>query len=481
MEESAPVGVRRPCRSSPGRLRDAPASETVTRCVLPFRGFVRHSVRSFFYGETCHPSDSTLQSDRPHVVILGGGFGGLAAAKALRRAPVDVTLVDQWNHHLFQPLLYQVATAALSPSDIAVPIRRILRGQPNAATLLAKAVDVDPKGKRVLFAGGALSYDYLILATGATHSYFGHPEWAEAAPGLKALEDALEIRQRILLAFESAEWETDPCRQQAWQTFVIIGGGPTGVELAGAIAEIARQVTTLDFRRINPGKTRVLLVEAGPRLIPSFAPELSLRAAEALSHLGVEVATGNPVTALDEGGITVKGERVDALTILWAAGVEGSPLGRSLGVPLAPGGRVSVNSDLSVGGVPGLFVIGDLAYLSQDGRPLPALAPVAVQEGRRAAKNILRCIEGLPGLPFVYHSRGTLATIGRAAAVAEVGGLKFSGLVAWWLWLLVHIVWLIGFRNRFLVMAEWAWIYFRNDRGARLITGSAQRPFKERS
>ncbi|MFZ1377185.1 MAG: NAD(P)/FAD-dependent oxidoreductase [Geothrix sp.] len=416
---------------------------------------------------------------RPHVVILGGGFGGLAAAKALRRAPVDVTLIDQRNHHLFQPLLYQVATAALNPSDIAVPIRQILRRQRNASVLLAEAVAVDPIGKRVLLSDGvnpegAVPYDFLILATGVTHSYFGHPEWAGAAPGLKTIEDALEIRKRILLAFESAEWETDPARQRAWLTFILVGGGPTGVELAGAIAEIARHVMTRDFRRIDPAKARVLLIEAGPRILPGFAPELSQWATEAISRLGVEVFTGNPVTALDNGGVTVHGEKIEARTILWAAGVEGSPLASSLGAPLASGGRIPVQPDLSLTEAPGVFVIGDLASLHQDGQPLPALAPVAVQEGRHAARNILRALQGLPGLPFTYHSRGMLATIGRAAAVGEVARLRFTGFAAWLFWLLVHIAWLIGFRNRFLVLTEWAWTYLRYERGARLITGPKQ-------
>ncbi|MDE3244861.1 MAG: NAD(P)/FAD-dependent oxidoreductase [Acidobacteriota bacterium] len=418
---------------------------------------------------------------RPRIVILGGGFGGLTAAKALRGAQAEVTLIDQRNHHLFQPLLYQVATAALNPSDIAVPIRQILRKQRNTSVLLAEAVGVDTKGKRVLLSGGTVPYDFLILAAGVTHSYFGHPEWAEAAPGLKTIEEALEIRKRILLAFESAEWETDLARQKAWLTFIIVGGGPTGVELAGAIAEIARHVMTRDFRRIDPGKARVLLMEAGPRILPGFSPELSKRAAEALSRLGVEVSTGHPVTELDEAGATVGVERVEARTIFWAAGVEASPLARSLGVPLDSGGRVPIQADLSVAGAPGLFVIGDLASLKQDGQPLPALAPVAVQEGRHAAKNILRAIHGRPGLPFTYRSRGMLATIGRAAAVAEVAGLKVHGFLAWLFWLLVHIVWLIGFRNRFLVVAEWAWTYFRYERGARLITGTVQRASGKRS
>ena len=431
------------------------------------------------------PAPAAIPRERPRVVILGGGFGGLAAAKALRGAPVDVTLIDQRNHHLFQPLLYQVATAALNPSDIAVPIRRILRRQQNASVLLAEAVGVDPIGKRVLLSDGVIPegvipYDFLILATGVTHSYFGHPEWAEAAPGLKTIEDALEIRKRILLAFEAAEWEIEPTRQKAWLTFIIVGGGPTGVELAGAIAEIARHVMTRDFRRIDPGRARVLLMEAGPRILPGFAPELSQWATEAISRLGVEVLTGNPVTALDEGGATVRGEKIEARTILWAAGVEGSPLAHSLGVPLASGGRIPVQPDLSLAGASGLFVIGDLASLQQDGQALPALAPVAVQEGRHATRNILRALQGLPGLPFTYHSRGMLATIGRAAAVGEVARLRFTGFTAWLFWLLVHIAWLVGFRNRFLVLTEWAWTYLRYERGARLITGPKQGELPDR-
>ena len=415
----------------------------------------------------------------PRVVILGGGFGGLAAAKALRGARVAVTLIDQKNHHLFQPLLYQVATAALNPSDIALPIRSILRKQGNTSVLLAKALAVDPERKQVLLADGAIPYDFLILAAGTTHSYFGHPEWAMDAPGLKTMEDALAVRERILLAFESAEWEPDPARQQAWLTFTVVGGGPTGVELAGAIAEIARHVMTRDFRRIKPGKARVLLVEAGPRILPGFSPKLAGKASEALAHLGVEVFTGQPVTALDQRAVTIADERVESRTILWAAGVGGSPLARSLGVPLGPGGRVPVQPDLTVAGAPGLFVIGDLAFLEQDGRPLPALAPVAVQEGRHAAGNIQRSLKGLEGRPFTYRSRGTLATIGRAAAVADLGGLECSGFAAWLLWLLVHITWLIGFRNRFLVLAEWAWTYLRYERGARLITGTTSRRSSE--
>jgi len=411
----------------------------------------------------------------PRVVIVGGGFGGLAAAKAFRGSSVQVTLIDRRNHHLFQPLLYQVASAALNPSDIAVPIRGILRKERNVSVLLGEVRGVDTQNKQVLLAGGTVPYDFLILAAGAAHSYFGHPEWARFAPGLKTIEDAIEIRKRILLAFESAEWEPDPARQKALLTFTVVGGGPTGVELAGAIAEISRHVLSRDFRRISPGMARILLVEAGPRILSSFSPESSRKALADLARLGVEVITGRALTALDENSATLGAERIETRTILWAAGIEGSPLAGSLGVPLDRGGRVPVRTDLGVEGLPGVYVIGDLASLNQGGEPLPALAPVAVQEGRHAAAMVLRACRDLPGLPFTYTSRGTLATIGRAAAVAEVAGLRFSGFLAWILWLLVHIVWLIGFRNRFLVMAEWAWTYFRYERGARLITGSVRR------
>jgi NADH dehydrogenase len=421
--------------------------------------------------------DAADAPDRlPHVVILGGGFGGLYAARALAGAPVRVTVVDKRNHHVFQPLLYQVATAALSPSDIATPIRRILRRQSNASVILAEAVKIDTKARRVDLADGSLDYSFLILATGVMHSYFGRDDWSRNAPGLKTVEDALEIRRRILLGFEAAEREPDPREQRRWLTFVVIGGGPTGVELAGALGEIARHVLTRDFRRIDPSSARIVLIEAGPRILPSFAPELSSWATEKLGRLGVEVMTRAPVTAIDARGIGIGESTIEAGTVLWAAGVSAPPLTHSLGVPLDAAGRVIVGGDLMVPGAPEVFVIGDLARFDQDGRPLPGNAPVAIQQGRHAAANVVRAIGGLPYATFRYRDRGALATIGRAAAVAERGRVRISGLLAWVLWLVVHIFWLIGFRNRFLVLAEWAWAYLRYERGARLITGDSRIP-----
>jgi len=432
----------------------------------------------------------------PHVVILGGGFGGLYAARALRRAPVRVTLIDRRNHHLFQPLLYQVATAALNPSDIAQPIRRILRKQRNATVMLAEVPAIDVAGRRVILAEDEVAYDYLIVATGATHSYFGHDAWGRFAPGLKSIEDALAIRRHVLLAYEAAEREIDPSRRQAWLTFVIVGGGPTGVELAGALGEISRHVLARDFRRIDPGSARIVLIEGGPRLLPAFPPDLSASAARQIARLGVEVRTGAPVTAIDEDGVTLGGgesaagtaggpamggratgggaggeRRIAARTVLWAAGVAASPLARSLGAPLDRAGRVPVAPDLTVPGAPGVFVIGDLASLQQDGRPIPGVAPAAIQMGRHAARNIVRAVRGKPLRPFRYRDKGSLATIGRAAGVADFGRVRLSGIVAWLAWLFVHIFFLIGFRNRFLVLFEWAWTYATYERGARLITG----------
>jgi NADH dehydrogenase len=414
-------------------------------------------------------ADSIIK--QAHVVVVGAGFGGLCAVQALRRASVRVTLVDRRNHHLFQPLLYQVATAALNPSDIAVPIRRVLRHQKNTTVILADVCAVDIAGRRLLLADGELAFDKLILATGATHSYFAHPEWQEFAPGLKTIEDALEIRQRVLLAYEAAEREPDPERRRQWLHFVVVGGGPTGVELAGALAEIARLILLKDFRQIDPASARVTLIEAGSRILSAYSPESSQNAMRQLEYLGVRIVVGTPVDAIDERGVTFDRQRIESRTVLWAAGVAASPLARSLGVPLDHVGRVKVRPDLTISGAPDIYVIGDLAALEQDGSPVPGVAPAAMQMGRHASRQILRSLRGQPPQPFRYFDKGSLATIGKAAAVAEVAGLKLSGLIAWLAWLTIHIVSLIGFRNRFMVLAEWAWIYLRNERGARLITG----------
>jgi NADH:ubiquinone reductase (H+-translocating) len=408
----------------------------------------------------------------PRVVIVGSGFAGLAAARALRRAAVRLTVVDRRNHHLFQPLLYQVASAALSPGDIAYPIRAILARQKNTEVLLADAVSIDTASRQLVLSDGRLPYDFLIVATGARHAYFGHDEWERFAPGLKSLEDALEIRRRILLAFERAERETDPERRRNLLTFVVVGAGPTGVELSAAIAEISREVLVEDFRAIDPREARIVLVEAGPRVLSSYSEGSSRHALEALRGKGVEVRLGAAVKAIDAVGVQVEGERLAAATVLWAAGVAASPLARSLGVPLDRAGRVLVQPDLTIPGHPEVFVVGDLAaFLHQGGSPLPGTSPVAIQEGRRAADNVRSAVEGKPPETFRYRDRGTMAVIGRASAVAEILGFHFSGIVAWLVWCFVHIFFLIGFRNRFLVMFEWAWAYVSHQRGARLITG----------
>jgi NADH:ubiquinone reductase (H+-translocating) len=410
-------------------------------------------------------------SPRPRVAIVGGGFGGLAAARGLARAPVDVTLVDRTNHHLFQPLLYQVATAGLSPAEIAYPIRRILRRQRNARVLLGEAVAIDAAARRVRLADGEVGWDYLIVAAGAAHSYFGRDEWADHAPGLKTLGDALEIRRRALVAFEDAEREEDPEARRRCLTFVVVGAGPTGVEMAGAFAEVARHTLARDFRRIDPRTARVLLVEAGPRILPAYPEDLSAKAQRQLEALGVHVWTGAPVTAVDACSVQIGGDRVAARTVVWAAGVQASPLARSLGTPLDRAGRVRVLPDLTAPGLPAVFVIGDLASLEQDGRPVPGVAPAAIQMGAHAARNVARAVRGEPLVPFRYRDKGSLATIGRRSGVALLGRWRLSGAPAWLAWLGVHIFFLIGFRNRFVVLFTWAWAYLTYDRSARLILG----------
>src|SRR5437773_12301548 len=408
----------------------------------------------------------------PRVVLVGGGFGGLYAARALGRRPVRVTLLDRRNYHLFQPLLYQVATAALNASDIALPLRSVLRKASNITVLLAEVSGVDLAGRRLVLDRGAIGYDALVLAAGASHSYFGHDEWEILAPGLKTLEDALEIRRRVLLAYEAAEREDDGAEQRALLTFVVIGGGPTGVELAGALGEISRQTIARDFRLIDPTKARIILLEGGPRILTAVPESLSRRAEDALRRIGVEVRTHAIVTRLTADAVWLGGEQIRARTVLWAAGVAAAPLARTLGVPLDPSGRVRVEPDLSIPGHPEAFALGDMcAFLHQTGTPLPGVAPVAIQQGRVVADNVLRRLRGESTRPFRYRDKGSMATIGRAAAVAVIGRLKLSGLVAWLAWLLVHIMFLIGFRNRFLVLFEWAWAYVTWHRGARLITG----------
>ncbi|MCH9651049.1 MAG: NAD(P)/FAD-dependent oxidoreductase [Deltaproteobacteria bacterium] len=417
-----------------------------------------------------------MAETQPHVVILGGGFAGLYAAKTLAKAPVKITLVDRSNHHLFQPLLYQVATAGLSAVDIARPIRLILKKQRNVTVLMAEAERIDPQARRVsLGKAGELSYDRLIVATGATHSYFGNEAWEAHAPGLKTLEDALDIRRRVLLAYERAETEPDPQRRQAYLTFVVIGAGPTGAELAGALSEIAHHTLVSDFRRFDSKQARVLLLEGMDRVLPPYPPELSAKAQRQLEKLNIEVRTGARVTGIDSGGVWVGEERIEARTVIWAAGVAASPLGASLGAPLDRAGRVKVEKDLSLAGHPECQVVGDLTSFEQDGAKVPGVAPAAVQQGEHAARNILRALEGKPSREFRYRDKGSMATLGRKAAVAELGKIHLSGLPAWLAWLMVHIFFLIGFRNRFVVLFEWAWAYLTYQRSARLILHDSPR------
>jgi NADH:quinone reductase (non-electrogenic) len=414
-----------------------------------------------------------VQPDAPHVLILGGGFAGLYAAKGLGNPRVRVTVVDRRNHHLFQPMLYQVATAALNPSDIAAPIRSVLRKQANTEVLLAEVSSVDTAERRVHFTDGWNSkYDYLVVATGAHHSYFGHDDWETLAPGLKSLEDAVEIRQRVLLAFERAERETDPVQRHAYLTFVVVGGGPTGVETAGAVAELRRYALRRDFRHIDPGEATVLLLEGGPRLLPSYPQSLSDKAKKELRRLGVEVRTETMVTDVRPGSVAAAGWTIPTQTVIWAAGNVASPILKSLNTPLDQVGRAIVEPDCTIPGHPEIFVLGDAAlFTHQEGGPLPGICPVAIQMGEYTARTIVGDLAGEPRRAFRYWDKGQLAVIGRGRAVADIWKLHFGGFLAWLIWTFVHIFFLIGFRNRVLVMIQWAWSYLTYGRGARLIAG----------
>jgi NADH dehydrogenase len=413
---------------------------------------------------------------RPHVVIVGGGFGGMYAARRLRRAPVDITLIDRTNHHLFQPLLYQVATATLNPSDVSVPIRWLLRKNPRAQVILGEVDGVDLARRVVSYDDGTreLAYDYLIVASGARHSYFGRNEWEEHAPGLKSLEDALEIRRRFLLSFELAEKIEDPALRRAYQTFVIVGAGPTGVELAGILPTIAREAFHDDFRHIDTRETRVILLEGGPRVLPTFPQPLSERALRDLDRLRVEVRLNSIVTRIEPDAVYVGEERIETRNVFWAAGNAASPLIRALGVPTDRAGRAIVELDLSIPGYPEVFVVGDAAAAKQaNGAPVPGVAPAAMQMGKHVAANVIRSVGGEPREPFAYTNKGDLATIGRHKAVASFGGgkLRFGGTLAWVLWLFIHIMYLVGFRNRVSVLLQWAYAYVTFQRGVRLLTG----------
>jgi NADH:ubiquinone reductase (H+-translocating) len=410
-----------------------------------------------------------LKREAPHVVIIGSGFGGLAAARVLKSSEVRVTVVDRTNHHLFQPLLYQVATASLAAPDIAAPVRSLLSRQRNASVWLAKVERIDVQRKQVVAQNQRLDYDYLIVATGMRHAYFGNDAWAECAPGLKTLGEALDIRRRILRAFEAAEMEASPEERRAWTTFVVIGAGPTGVELAGALAEIAGRTLANEFRRFDPATTRVVLIEAGPRVLPTFDPRLSAQAEKQLRSLGIDVRTGTPVSEVSADFVLLGTERIPTRTVLWAAGVRASKVAAHLGVPVDRGGRIWVEPDLSVPDRPEVFVVGDLIAKTQDGKPLPGVAQLAIQSGQHVARNILRSVRGEPRLPFVYKDRGSMATIGRNKAVAQLGRLRFSGVVAWWLWLFVHVLGLVELRRRLAVLVQWAWAYVSWQRSSRVI------------
>ncbi|HCF29656.1 MAG TPA: FAD-dependent oxidoreductase [Cyanobacteria bacterium UBA11049] len=427
--------------------------------------------------------ENTDKNQAPHqVVIIGGGFGGLYAAKALGKKQVRVTLVDKRNFHLFQPLLYQVATGTLSPADISSPLRSVVNGNKNTKVLMGEVVDIDPEQQKVILQNEELTYDSLIVATGVSHYYFGNDEWATVAPGLKTVEDALEMRRRIFLAFEAAEKESDPEKRRAWLTFVIVGGGPTGVELAGAIAELAYTTLKKDFRNIDTTETKILLLEGMDRILPPYPPELSAIAAASLQRLGVTIQTKTLVTNIADRIVTTRQgdrtEQIPAQTVLWAAGVKASPMGEVLakrtGVQLDRAGRVIVEPDLSIANYPNIFVIGDLAHFShQNDKPLPGVAPVAIQEGQYIAKLIQQRLKGENLPPFSYLDRGSLAVIGQNAAVVDLGFIKFSGIIAWLFWVFIHIYYLIEFDNKLVVIVQWGWNYFTRKRGARLITGES--------
>lgn len=407
-----------------------------------------------------------------NVVIIGGGFGGLNAARGLKKAPVKLTVIDRRNYHLFQPLLYQVATAGLSPADIAAPIRGVLAKQANAEVLMEEVTGIDRERKVVHTRGHEVPFDDLVIATGSKHSYFGHDEWEQIAPGLKSINDATHVRRRILLAFEHAETESDPAKRAALLTFILVGGGPTGVELAGSLAELAHRALRSDFRHIDPEHTKIILIEAGPRILAGFPEKLSQSAAHYLKKRGVEIRTGGRVEKVDDQGVMVSGQRVSARTVIWAAGVVASEAGKWLGAETDRAGRVKVLPDLTVPGSPDIFVIGDTSTLEQDGKPLPGLAPVAIQEGKYVARVLANRARGDARAPepFHYRDKGNLATVGRSFAVADLGRFMLSGFLAWLAWLAVHIYYLIGFRNRLIVLIDWSWAYLTFQRGARLIT-----------
>src|SRR6266699_5154893 len=440
-------------------MKDIPDTETKTaneRLITP---------------QSVEPARESVPAVMPRVVIVGAGFGGLQAARALRDAPVQLTVIDRNNHHLFQPLLYQVATGVLSPAEISAPIRSVLSKQKNAEVLMGEVTGVDTQAQRVLLHDQSVPYDYLILATGARDSYFGHNDWAPFAPGLKSIVQATTIRRKILLAFEMAERETDPEKRKALLTFVLVGAGPTGVEMAGAIGGLAHKTLVSDFRHITPTEARIVLVEALPRILLAFDERLANKARDALTRLGIEVRTSSPVEAIDSEGVVVAGERIPAKTVIWTAGVAASPAGEWLGAETDRGGRVKVGSDVSVPGHPNIFVLGDTASFTQDGKPLPGVAQVAMQQGRYSASVIADRIAGKAHTqPFRYVDKGSMATVGRFYGIVEAGKLRTAGVVGWFLWLVLHLMFLIGFRNRMVVGFQWLVFYTTFQRGARLIT-----------